>query len=853
MKEVNYRFIGMKKESPLERQKKSKLSSVLEVRHSNFILMIVAGFSIFVIIILLISIAIFQGRESAQKQISIQATNLATVISLDIKSSLEQIDLGLLSILDEVSKQQKSGKTNDQSMLDLISSEDLRHPDSIGFRVFGPDGKLRYGIKNIVNRTADFSQRDDFRQLRDAPEAKMIVTAPYKSPLSQLQLIAVARRITNPDGTFGGAIYSAIPLQIIVRKFSNLNLGRGGSVAFYHNSFLLAARFPEVKVGTTSISEQLRAVIVSGAQSANFSNLSPVDGIKRTGHVQKVGEFPYYISLAFADDDWLVEWRHNRNALILLGIILTGILMFGMATTLRLLSRWKQSLSKLSEAMPQIVWTADADGRNTYFNQQWMDYTGLTLEESLDHGWNNAVHQDDQQRASDTWENAVRNNNAFSLECRLRRRDGIYLWWLIRGAPSTNGKGIMEKWIGTFTDIQEIKQYQTDLFASKEVVQAAAEYRFMFENMLNGFAYCQIIIEQDKPRDFIFLNVNSSFEKQTGLNNIIGKRVSEVLPTFLQSDSELFKIVARVSQSGKNQQFEIYINSLQQWLWMSVYSPAKGYFVAIFDVITKRKQADTELKVAAIAFESQEAMMVIGPDGLILRVNNAFSVITGYTQAEVIGQNPSKLSSGRHDKEFYISMWKIINSTGAWQGEIWNKRKSGEVYPEYLSISAVKNDDGIVTNYVASFTDITMSKAASEEIKKLGFFDPLTQLPNRRLLFDRLKQALASSSRSNKRGAVVFLDIDHFKTLNDTLGHDIGDLLLKEVAIRLTHCVRESDTIARLGGDEFVVLLENLSEDLIEAASQAKDMCQKILHSLSQPYLLDINQHYCTARRNAIR
>lgn len=233
-----------------------------------------------------------------------------------------------------------------------------------------------------------------------------------------------------------------------------------------------------------------------------------------------------------------------------------------------------------------------------------------------------------------------------------------------------------------------------------------------------------------------------------------------------------------------------------------------------------------ELRVAATAFESQEGMMVTDANSVILRVNHAFTKITGYSSDEAIGQVPQLLSSGKQSKEFYADMWKDINDTGAWEGEIWNRRKSGEIYPEHLTITVVKNSAGIITNYVATFTDITTSKAASDEIKNLAFYDPLTQLPNRRLLIDRLNHALAASARSGERGALVFLDLDHFKTLNDTLGHDVGDLLLQLVAGRLSAVVREGDTVARIGGDEFVVLLEGLSEHNIEAAAQTEDVAE---------------------------
>jgi diguanylate cyclase (GGDEF)-like protein/PAS domain S-box-containing protein len=262
--------------------------------------------------------------------------------------------------------------------------------------------------------------------------------------------------------------------------------------------------------------------------------------------------------------------------------------------------------------------------------------------------------------------------------------------------------------------------------------------------------------------------------------------------------------------------------------------------------ITGRKQAEAELRIAATAFEAQEGMLVTDANNVILRVNHAFTEITGYTAEEAVGQTPSLLKSGRHDAVFYAAMWDILNNNSAWQGEIWNRRKNGEIYPEYLTITAVKDHNGSVTNYVTTFNDITKSKAAVDDIKHLAFYDPLTRLPNRRLLLDRLKQALASGARSGRTGALLFIDLDNFKTLNDTLGHNVGDLLLQQVAQRLESCVREEDTVARLGGDEFVVMLEYLSKNFLEAAAQTKAVGNKMLFTLSQPYLLAGHEYLST-------
>jgi diguanylate cyclase (GGDEF)-like protein/PAS domain S-box-containing protein len=250
------------------------------------------------------------------------------------------------------------------------------------------------------------------------------------------------------------------------------------------------------------------------------------------------------------------------------------------------------------------------------------------------------------------------------------------------------------------------------------------------------------------------------------------------------------------------------------------------------------------VRLAAAVFESQEGMLVTDANNVILRVNQAFTRITGYTAEEAVGQTPRLLKSGRHDGNFYAAMWNSVNGTGAWEGEIWNRRKNGEVYPEHLTITAVRDANGKLANFVATMADITSSKAAEEEIKSLAFYDPLTRLPNRRLLLDRLQQALVASARSGKKAALLFIDLDHFKTLNDTLGHDFGDLLLQQVAQRLTACLRKSDTVARIGGDEFVVMLEDLSKGSMEAAAETRIVGEKILLALNQPYQLDTHEYH---------
>jgi diguanylate cyclase (GGDEF)-like protein/PAS domain S-box-containing protein len=263
--------------------------------------------------------------------------------------------------------------------------------------------------------------------------------------------------------------------------------------------------------------------------------------------------------------------------------------------------------------------------------------------------------------------------------------------------------------------------------------------------------------------------------------------------------------------------------------------------------ITEQKNAELELRIAAIAFESQEGMFVADAQWRILRVNRAFSEITGYSSRESVGQMPNPLlGSGHQGEAFFEQMTLSIQTDGTWRGEVWDRRKNSEVFPAWLTITAVKDKDRVLTHYVATLTDITQRKAAEEQIRNLAFFDPLTQLPNRRLLLDRLGKALTSSLRHQRKGALLFVDLDNFKGLNDTLGHDRGDLLLQQVSKRLSTCIREGDTVARLGGDEFVVMLEDLSADIMDAAQQAEMVGEKILSVLNATYFLGPNEHHST-------
>jgi diguanylate cyclase (GGDEF)-like protein/PAS domain S-box-containing protein len=338
------------------------------------------------------------------------------------------------------------------------------------------------------------------------------------------------------------------------------------------------------------------------------------------------------------------------------------------------------------------------------------------------------------------------------------------------------------------------------------------------------------------------------------------QKISNLLRHMYQIDlleRELPSLVRQLTSGTRNsglaKAYGAFYN--QQQLRASIYRwfllmATLGLIAYVVRTYVHLREQSNRLELAASVFSTaSEGITITNYKGVILDVNAAFSEITGYTREDVLGKNPRVLKSGRQDAAFYDQMWQSIRDTGTWAGEIWNRRKSGETYPEWLTITTATTRRGGLqerTHYVATVSDISQRKKNEAEIYQLAYYDPLTALPNRRLLADRLRQVLASRNHGPGQAALLFIDVDHFKTLNDVRGHEMGDLLLVEVSRRLLACAREADTVARLGSDEFVVMLQGLSGETGPTAAQAKAVGEKIRLNLGLPYWLNDFEHICT-------
>lgn len=358
--------------------------------------------------------------------------------------------------------------------------------------------------------------------------------------------------------------------------------------------------------------------------------------------------------------------------------------------------------------------------------------------------------------------------------------------------------------------------------------------RQLFATMTTGFALHEIVLDAGgRPVDYRFLEVNPAFEAITGVTaeRLIGRTVLEVLPG---TERYWIERYGEVALSGDPNQFEAYSGELQRHYRVAAYSPANGQFAVLVDDVTAIKRGEEVLRQSAVLFEStRDGVTITDAQGSIVSVNRAFSEITGYSADEVIGHNPRLLKSDRQDAAFYAAMWQQLVAEGFWQGEIWNRRKNGEVYPQWLTISGVRAADGAIRQFIAVFTDVSRVKAVEARLEFLSYHDDLTGLPNRTLLNLRYQHAVERARRRGHRLALLIVDLDNFKHINDSLGHPVGDRLLVEVAERFRRRLRGEDVLARLGGDEFAVLMEEL-----DAATGAGVLARGLLAELVAPFSL---------------
>lgn len=480
-------------------------------------------------------------------------------------------------------------------------------------------------------------------------------------------------------------------------------------------------------------------------------------------------------------------------------------------------------LELVGQALPDMVLVHDLSGRIYDANPKACEYLQYTRDTLLSLSMADIQVDSDQTHAC--WA-GPKSTSTTQINTRYRCKEGHIL-------PVTVTLGVVQKNAEMLYISVARLQTQTQQHDHK-LVQSEQGFRSLFNSMREGFCLHQIICDADgKPYDILHLLANEAYGEHTGkpASEVVGRRVRELYPDIDPSWIERYGAVAL---TGNAERFEGRFGPLDRWFDVSAYQTEPGFFALVFSDITERKQIEEHLQQQAMVFQStEEGIVITDTNGHVVNANPAFERITEYSLSEILGKNMNFLHSGRQAPAFYQTMWAELLKDGHWHGEIWNRRKEGEIYLEWISISAIRNKTGDVVNYVGTSIDINRMKHAQSELERLAHHDGLTALPNRQNMLLRLNNALSRSKRNSVQGAVLFFDLDRFKAVNDTYGHKVGDELLIAVAQRVRAKLRETDLLARLGGDEFVVILEDIS-----AREDVARIAQKILHALHEPFAL---------------
>lgn len=559
-----------------------------------------------------------------------------------------------------------------------------------------------------------------------------------------------------------------------------------------------------------------------------------------------------------------------------------------LALTHKKLAQSEGLFRELIQVQSAIFWRLDTESYQfTFVSEQAEALLGYPGEQWLSSGfWMEHLHDDDKSWALDYCINETKALRNHDLEYRMISASGKTIWFRdVVNLVIHNGK--VTELIGFMVDITQSKmdreriQYLSDLYVTLSQINHVIIHISNEAELFNES--CRIIVKfgslnmawvgvkRESDQQIIpiasagenleylnEINISVNAEIPEGLGPIgIAYRENKVVPTnhFL-TDSNTNPWHHKFKSANWASSCSIPIlRDKQAFAILTVYSKIPDYFsteiiqlltelgldltfaLDAIDRETARQKAEEALELSAKVFaQSREGIIISNGNNQIISINSAFTDITGYLAEDVIGKNPNMLSSGRHKYNFYQAMWKDLSTNNYWQGEVWNRRKNGEIFPEWMTISAVKDKQGQIVNYIAIFADISQHKETEAQIEHMAHYDPLTDLPNRILLKAHIDHELITAERNNTQFALLFLDLDHFKNINDSLGHSIGDQLLIEVAQQLKSVVREEDTISRLGGDEFNILLPDTN------FKGAATVAEKVVKALSKAIYIEQNQ-----------
>ncbi len=836
-------------------------------------------------------LSLHRSYRENETRAEVSAQNLLLVLSQKVEDNFAKVDLVLQS-LTEVAQRGMGRGGGDPERFNAVIERNLILLEEIGAMGMADEtGRVRAG-KNITPQVQlNIADREYFSRLRESPRAGLVVTTPIFTRIGQEWGIPLARRIDRPDGSFAGIVYADVRLAHLQRLFESLDAGPHGSIALRDIELGLTVRHPAsdaFPLGGKATSPELRAQIEAGEMAGRYKSVQPVDQIERLFVFTKLKGYPYYLVVGSAPVDYLSQWRDDVVQMAVLAALFMGVSIASVWLILRQRAQQQAALDALRTSEAKLaailenagasIFVKDSNYHYVFANRSVLDFAGAA---SLD----DMVGRNDEQFYTTETADVLREHDRRVIEDGETLRVIVYLasrrgqtkHTMSVRMPMRRPDGSIYALCGISTDVTELIRVQRRENVRSQVLEMLARHEPLLQildRLVRGIEAdedglrCAIVLIEGRPKrlrtaaapslpDFFNQAINgqevSYGARSCGHAAFTGERiVAEDIQThpFWAAMREVAAQAGvrscwaepiRLSSGEVIGTFAIYharSKTPQAHEIEFIESAAHLAGIAI-----ERQRNDAELKIGAQVFEtSQEAIMVTDAANRIIAVNQAFTQITGYSRAEAIGATPHLLSSGRQDAAFYQDMRQALARSGNWQGEIWNRRKNGELFVEWLTIHSVQDPEGSGLRRIALFTDITDRKQADELAWHHANFDLLTQLPNRRLFFDRLEHAIMRAQRDSSRLALLFIDLDHFKQVNDMQGHAMGDALLVETAQRLSASVSEVDTVARLGGDEFVIILSEFAhpQDIERVA-----LC--LLDAMRQPFDLDGQTTHITA------
>ncbi len=795
--------------------------------------------------------------------------SFAQVIEEQTTRTFQSVNQSLEVGAERLAQMRSAGTLNEISARVLLRQALLSMPFARILWVTDAQGRLIFDSQE-GNLGTDLSQTNYFKQLQAHPDTEFLVSAPVKSRLDGLWLIPAAKPLLATDGSFMGTIAAAVDPHYFDSLWKSIDLGSGGAITLVRNDGVVMMRSPfeAAIMGKLPTKKPRLMELLPNNPTGSFDSISPIDGVHRMFAYRTLSAQPEFVAVVGQSYDLMLQpWR--RLAL-LAGTIWLIAASSSWVFCLVLHRAWKQKaaaetqterlaqrLQLATDAADIGVWDWDVTRADQWFaSPTYFTMLGYDPEEGFANRgqWIARLHPEDRAGVEARIQAVLAGDSVpYQYEARMLHADGRYRWVSVVGRVlARDATGSASRLMGVRLDITERK------LSEEQVRQSEENLAITLQSIGDA------VVATDANGHIT--RMNPAAERLTGwsLKEALGHPLNQVFHIINSQTRELSvnpvqMVMERGDVVGLANHTALLSRDGAEYQIFDSAAPIRDRsgaivgVVLVFSDVTEQYRMRESVQESALHTQTildnvVDGIITIDKNGLVQSFNMAASALFAYTPEEIIGRNASVLieDPDQHYEEDYLRHQFSPSRAGiaSISREVMGRRKDSSLFPVHLSLSKISRKGQ--TTLIGIVRDITQQRQDEREIRRLAFYDSLTGLPNRRLLLDRLKQAMVTSARTGKHGALMFLDLDHFKLLNDTQGHDVGDLLLQQVAQRLQTCVRDGDSVARLGGDEFVVLLEALSDDRYAAATQAETITSKLLAACATEYNLNSYLHQGT-------